>query len=323
MSQLIDIQPDDYQKHRIHTQERDWAETNCYVDVWIELCHALGHEPVAAMPFTLAIDFEGDQWTFFKFPLQDLYRLYGIEVQELAVWKPMLEHIEQQLSMGRGFLIELDSKYLPDTAGTAYQREHVKTTVAINRLDVKNRQMDYFHAQGFYRLSGEDFVNVFRLGETQDASVLPPYVEIAKLQRKPQLTQEELVLASKEILVRTLNQLPSQNPFIPFKVKLSEDLKWLADESLDTFHLYSFATLRQFGACFELSVNYLNWLQENGEQGLAGIIADIKSISELAKVYQFQLARAMSRKKELDLATLDAMANHWQNAMDGLKRLYL
>ena len=51
-------------------RERAWAETNCYVDLWVELLHALGHDPIAALPFTLAIDFEGDQWTFFKFPLR-------------------------------------------------------------------------------------------------------------------------------------------------------------------------------------------------------------------------------------------------------------
>ena len=29
---------------------------------------------MAALPFTLTVDLEGDQWTFFKFPLADLLR---------------------------------------------------------------------------------------------------------------------------------------------------------------------------------------------------------------------------------------------------------
>ena len=57
---------------RIHRADRDWAETNCYVDIWIELLHAWGFEPIAALPFTFGIDFEGDQWTFYKPPLADL-----------------------------------------------------------------------------------------------------------------------------------------------------------------------------------------------------------------------------------------------------------
>ncbi|HED35455.1 MAG TPA: DUF1839 family protein, partial [Gammaproteobacteria bacterium] len=136
MVRLLTLDPASYTRHRIHTQERDWAETNCYVDIWIELLHALGHEPLAVMPFTLAIDFEGDQWTFFKPPLADIYELYGIDVQELALWQPLVQHVEQQVALGKPVLVELDSYYLPDTAGMAYRLAHVKSTVAVVEIDV-------------------------------------------------------------------------------------------------------------------------------------------------------------------------------------------
>ena len=77
-----------YTRHMLHAEERVWVEKNCYVDIWIELIHALGVEPLAIMPFTVAIDFEGDQWTFFKPPHADLHELYGFDIQELALWKP-------------------------------------------------------------------------------------------------------------------------------------------------------------------------------------------------------------------------------------------
>ena len=93
--------PATYVRHPIHGDGRIWAETNCYVDLWIELLHALGRDPVAALPFTLAIDFEGDQWTFFKFPLADLSDLYGLDVQELAIWRPLADHVEEQVTRGR------------------------------------------------------------------------------------------------------------------------------------------------------------------------------------------------------------------------------
>ena len=53
---ILDISPDSYQASFIHTQERDWAETNCYVDIWIELLHAMGKDPRSALAYTLAID---------------------------------------------------------------------------------------------------------------------------------------------------------------------------------------------------------------------------------------------------------------------------
>jgi hypothetical protein len=98
---ILALDPSTYQRHPIHQEGRTWAETNCYVDVWIELLHALGYEPIAGLPFTLTIDFEGDQWTFFKCPLLDMYELYGLDVQELAIWRPLVVHIEEQVERGR------------------------------------------------------------------------------------------------------------------------------------------------------------------------------------------------------------------------------
>jgi hypothetical protein len=167
---VFPISADGYQRHVIHTRERHWAETNCYVDVWIELLHAWGFDPIAAMPFTVAIDFEGDQWTFFKFPHTDLRSLYGLDIQELAIWQPLVKHVEEQVGLGRPVLVELDSFYLPDTEGTAYRREHTKSTVAAVDIDVTNQRLGYFHGQGFYELSGEDFVKVFRIAGPHDPS---------------------------------------------------------------------------------------------------------------------------------------------------------
>ncbi len=68
------------------------------------------------------IDFEGDQFTFFKFPHDDLRRLFGLETHELAVWRPLTAHLQELIAIGRPVLVELDSYYLPDTAGTSYRR---------------------------------------------------------------------------------------------------------------------------------------------------------------------------------------------------------
>ena len=53
MKQILSLDPARYTRHAIHGENRVWAETNCYVDVWVELLHAWGFDPVAALPFTL------------------------------------------------------------------------------------------------------------------------------------------------------------------------------------------------------------------------------------------------------------------------------
>ena len=319
---ILQLDPESYPRHRIHSQERDWAETNCYVDIWIELLHSLGHEPIAAMPFTLAIDFEVDQWTFFKFPLSDIYELYGIDIQELAIWQPLTKHIDEQVKSGRPVLVELDSFYLPDTAGMAYNLAHVKSTVAVTEIDLDKKHLGYFHGQGYYHLPAEDFDNIFRLNAESDPSRLSPYVEIAKLRQPEKKSNTELLETSLRLLKKQLSLLPEKNPFDSFKTKFENDLQWLKTEGLETFHQYSFATLRQFGACYELAANYLSWLSSNGESGLEEPTRLIKSISETAKVYQFQLARVISRGKELDSKPIDEMASAWEDAMNQLKNIY-
>ncbi len=321
MYEILNITAETYQAHSIHTRERDWAETNCYVDIWIELLNAMGYQPEAALAFTLSIDFENDQWTFFKFPLSQLLELFGLDVQELAIWRPLIDHIEEQLSAGRPVLAEMDSFYLPDTHGMAYQLQHVKSTVAINHIDRKNKTMGYFHGQQYYSLDGDNFDQVLRLHET-DPAFLPPYVEIVKSRSDFKLNPKQLLQHSLATLIYQLQLLPETNPFIRYKLRLEKDISWLLKENLEVFHQYSFATLRQFGACYELSTFYLNWLIEQGETGLTEAVTHLKNISSLAKIYQFQLARSISRNKNLDLTVIDQMSAHWDGAINILKNKY-
>jgi hypothetical protein len=317
--QVLPLDPVAYRRHLIHSRDRQWAETNCYVDVWVELLHAWGFDPVAVLPVTLAIDFEGDQWTFFKVPHADLTDLYGLDVQELAIWKPLVEHIEEQVGLGRPVLVELDSYHLPDTAGTAYGTEHVKSTIAVTAIDREARALRYFHNQGFYEVAGNDFDRLFHLTGPTDAARLPPYVEFVKRRPGPAPTSDELTRTSLRLLRRQLGLLPTTNPFERFRDRLAADLGWLSAESLDTFHKYSFATLRQFGAAYELAATYLRWLAARTGKPLEATADGFATISSAAKSLQFHLARAVARKKPLDLAPIDSMAARWRVAMDELR----
>jgi hypothetical protein len=314
------LHPSTYRRHAIHGENRAWAETNCYTDLIIEVIHGLGHEPCAALAFTLAIDFEGDQWTFFKPPHTDLLDLYGFDVQELAIWRPLVEHVVEQVEAGNIVMVELDSWYLPDTTGTAYRLSHTKSTVGVNEIDVENRWMGYFHNAGYFGVEGDDFRDVFLLDGAPHERFLPPYVEFIK--RRPFLRALQgaaLVEASTELLRRHLARAPRENPFPRFAHRFGSDLDWLMKADIAMFHAYSFATLRQYGACFELAETYLRWLGAQGVGGLEDSADDFKQISETAKSFQFQLARAMARRKPLDLAPIGAMGGHWHRAMDRLR----
>lgn len=316
---VFPISPDDYQRHPIHVEERNWGETNCYVDVWIELLHAWGFDPVAALPFTIGIDFEGDQWTFFKFPHADLATLYGLEVQELVAWRTLAGGIETQVRLGRPVLVELDSFFLPDTAGTAYHREHVKSTVAVVEIDLEERLLGYFHNQVYHRLHGDDFTDALHVTDQPQADFLPPYIEYVKPRTRPELSTGELATVSLELLRQHVARLPEVNPFERFQRTFAADLEWLASSPLEVFHQYSFVTLRQFGACYELAATYFDWLAEQGIIGFEAPRAAFAELARGAKTLQFQLARAMSRKKPLDLSSLETLKSTWNLATSELR----
>src|SRR5712671_4051672 len=103
------IEPRSYRRHSLHVDDRAWGESNCYIDLWIEMLHTAGHEPLAALPFTIAIDIEADQWTFLKFPANDLHHLYGVEIVELNVWRPLVTHLDRLLTLGRAAIAEVDA----------------------------------------------------------------------------------------------------------------------------------------------------------------------------------------------------------------------
>lgn len=310
------LDPETYRVHALHSQERMWPETNCYVDLWIEVLNVLGLAPEAMLGFTLTQDFEGDQFTFFKVPLEDLEALYGIMATELAIFDTVENHVQAQIDRGRLCLVEMDSFYMPDTAGVSYQREHGKTTVGINRLDMENRRLDYFHNGGFFHLEGDDFDGLFQRNAPTGALPFLPYTEFAKL---PEILPSEAHLrATAEVLLkRHFARRPRHNPFREFASVFPKQIEALAARDFDFFHKYAFNTLRQFGANFELLASHLTWLDPEGrfeEERQAAC-----KIAETGKTVQFQVARAVNRKKFDTLASAMSPAiEAWDRLMDGL-----
>jgi hypothetical protein len=315
------LDPKTYVAHALHREERAWPEANCYVDLWIEVLHAAGFDPVPAMAFTLASDFEGDQWTFFKFPLGDLYELYGVDTQELSIWKSPALHAHEQVSRGRVVLMEVDSYYLPDVAGTSYRAEHAKTTIGIQDIDLEARRCGYFHNAGYYTLEGADYVGLFRVESpwTIADDHLLPYTEFAKLDRAKRLSDQDLAARAMAQARVHLARRPAENPFARYRPRFAADVEALKAEPLAAFHLYAFASIRQFGANFELAAAFLRWLGRHGAADLEPAAAELERIAQTAKSLQFKIARAVNSKKSVDFsAMMDELERSWETGMGSL-----
>ncbi|TDK30294.1 DUF1839 family protein [Rhizobium deserti] len=311
------LDPAGHIPHALHSAERIWPETNCYVDLWIEVLAAQGLPPEAMLGFTLTQDFEGDQFTFFKVPLEDLEALYGIRVTELAIFDRPERHVTEQIVRGRLALLELDSFHLPDTRGLTYRQEHGKTTVAINRLDLQARELDYFHNGGFFTLSGDDFDGLFQLKAAPEALPFLPYTEFAKFPAAypdARTTRE----TAWRLLRHHFARRPASNPIRAFATVFPAQVTQLAERDFSVFHKYAFNTLRQFGANFELLASHLAWLNH---AAFAEPERQAIRIAEIAKSTQFQLARAVARKRFEPLpAVLEPAAEAWDLLMTDLAR---
>jgi hypothetical protein len=309
---LLGLDPASYEPHSLHAADRTYTETNCYTDILIEFLHARGDEPLAMMGCVLRVDFECDQWTFFKPLPEHMERLFGVDIHEMQPYRPLPEQIAEQLASQRTIIVELDSWYLPDTAATSYRSEHVKSSVVAEAIDRDRERLRYFHGAGYYELGGEDYRGVFRLGRPFSDDVLPPYTELVRLDAAPALKGEELRAAARELLVEHLARRPAPNPFERFGEQLARDLPRLLEGDHAAYHDYAFATVRMVGSAFEVGASHVRWLL--GERGEPAA-ATMGRIVEASKVLSFKLAR----RREFDPSpAVEELATAWDEAFTSL-----
>jgi hypothetical protein len=310
----------DYRQHALHGADQDWAETNCYIDVWLEVLHAQGLNPVACLSMVFANDFDGDQWTFYKPPHEDLYALYGVDVQELNVWRGLLANACEQLKRHRLVLTETDSYYLPDTSGTDYRNNHVKTTIAIQEIDLEHQRLGYFHNSSYHELSDTDFIETFRVGKPHDPAFMPLFAEFVRLDRVVKRTDAELAALSLNLLRKHVARRPQHNPVQAFLPVFIADVEQLKEQGMAAYHAYAFANLRQLGAGFSLGSVYLRWLTTHGEIDFSAAAEEFAAISETCKTLLMKTARAVMGKRAVDLAPLlEQIAQHWDHGMQTLE----
>jgi hypothetical protein len=306
---LFGADPATYEPHMLHAGGRAHDEVNCFVDVVAEVLHARGDEPLAALGSTVRVDFEGDQWSFFKLNQADLERLFGVDLHEMQPYRPLPVQIAEQLELGRTMLVEVDGYYLPDTEATSYRREHVKTSIAPEAIDVERERLRYFHGTGLHELAGEDYREIFRIGRPFSPDVLPPYAEIIRFDAGPRLTGSALRAAALELLREHLARRPATNPFERFGARLALDLPALLEGDQDDYHAYAFATVRMAGSAFEVCAAHVTWLL--GDDA-APVTAQLTRIVDGCKVLSFRLAR----RRPFDPAPVIAdLAAAWDEAM--------
>ncbi len=288
MVSLFGHDPATYTPHWLHGGDRTYLETDCFTDIVIELLHARGDEPVAALGSFVRMDFENDQWTFFKPHAVDLEVLYGMDIHEMQPFRPIPQQIEELLGLGRTMTVELDAWYLPDTAATSYGNAHVKTGVIAESIDLAGERFRYFHNASLYELGGDDFRGIFRQGPGWSEDVLPPYLELIRFDAGPSLHGEDLRAAARGLLRGHLDRIVPGNPFERFDDRLQADLPTILAGDDKLYHAYTFATFRMAGSGFELLGSHVDWLL--GEAG-APASAAMARIVDGCKLLGFKLAR--------------------------------
>ena len=286
----------------------------------IEVLHATGHEPAAALGFTVAQDFEGDHFTFFKFPTADLQRLYGVEIEELAVFDRLEAQVMTQIDRGRLPMVEVDAFYLPDTRGVSYRTAHSKSSIGINALDPDRRRMEYFHNRGFFVLEGEDFDALFPERDGRLAGLpLFPYSEFMKFDRSAAAT--DAVETALELLAQSSRTATAAQSAPRLWRRLCRACGSAGGAPARLFPRlclqHPAPVRRQFRTAGEPSG------MARAATACGGLERAQQAAGEIAggaKTMQFKLARAMARRRFDGLqAMLAPMADAYELAMDDLE----
>ncbi len=310
---LLGLDPTTYEVHPVHGDDRTFTETNCYVDCLVEVLHAAGRDPVAMLGGAVRADFEVDQWTLFKPTPDDLHALYGVELAEVQPYRGLLDLVTGRLAAGQAVMPEVDSFHLPDLASTTYRRDHVKSTIVAEAVDVEAKVLRYFHNAGYFELSGDDFDGLFTAGP------LPLYVEALRFGEPRHATGHpvgpDLADVARHRFAGHLARRPAENPFRVFAAALEESLPVLLEGSSEDFHSYAFHNPRLVGASMELLATHVRWLFGTPGEEAAERLDDVVGG---AKMLLFRLAR----QRSFDVAAAVApMADAYDDAVARLDDL--
>lgn len=325
---VLPIDPATYRPHPLHAGDADWRETNCTTDMWIEILHSCGLDPIAGLAFTVGTDFDGEQWTMFTYPEEDLRVLYGIEVHELNIWRPVLEHVVNHLRLGHLVAMDVDAYFLPDTAGVTYQVDHQKTTITAQSVDLSGRRLGYFHNGGYAELAGSDFDGIFCSGgcPSPATAVMPPFASTIRIDGIRRASAADMLESALARLGTHLSRRPADNPVSRLAKRVCEDLPAIRLDGLASFHRYAFGTFRHLGANGELAAAFVEWLVEHDPAAAGGQLRQAleayRRVSTGAKAAEFMLARSVAGRSADLSPVFIPLEDAWERAGAVLDDLY-
>ncbi len=314
IANLSTLIPEQFSQHSLHQHDRNFRETNCYSDLLIEVIHNLGLNPIACLGFTLASDFEEDQWTFGKPSHDGLQKLYSIRIDELSLYRPLADQMICQVERGAIPLLEVDAYFLPDAAGIDYRQSHAKTTIGITHIDLERKKLRYFHNATFTELADEDFDGVLFPPLSNQAGYLPPYCEILKLNKAMSLPEETLRKLALESAALHFSARRSSNPFEDYAKAITSHQERMIANGHQAYHAYTFVAPRQLGAAHELGATFLQWLNP-ACPSFVSAADDFLKIASLSKTLVLKLARINHTNKPANVESILAeMQDCWLRA---------
>ena len=161
---------------------------------------------------------------------------------------------------------------------------------------------------------------VFSEGVNPDATFLPLFAEIVRVDRLKRHSSAELVGIALTRLAVHSSRRPTENPVRRWGVRFAAELPHLQERGLPYYHAWAFATTRQLGASMELLAAHLRWLAgERSSASLTTAADEFQRLSESAKTFILKAARAVNSRKPLDASAMfDEMAGSWERGQDAL-----
>ena len=179
---------------RCTPSDRVWVEKNCYVDIWIEF------DPRARA---------ASRWRCCRSSSRSTSRatsgrsssrrttscatLYGIDVQELNCWRPLLEHAQEHLARRQA-----DQRPRPMRSGCPTRRapttgaQHTKTTIVLDELDARGAAARLLPQRRLLRARGRGLRDR-RSGSTPpDPAFMPFFAELVRIDRLVRRAAAEL-----------------------------------------------------------------------------------------------------------------------------------
>ncbi|MDO5619078.1 DUF1839 family protein [Kocuria sp.] len=300
-----------FTRHPLHAEDSLWSNTNCYLDVWIELLHGLGRSPEPLFAAAVAAETQVEQFEFLKIDHRDLEEVHGIRVGEYDVWQPLAEQVRTQMEAGNLMIVEADAYWLPDTRGISYGTEHTKTSIVPLHLNPAEQHLVYLHNEGLHELHGPDFD--FVLGEQRDRGIVPaPYVELVRLDRLSAVSDDEARAHTVRLLGHHARRTGTENPAAHLMEVLRSRFDWLAETGMEGYHALCFETTRQLGVVALLASEAVRFSRVEQLQPAADSYA---AVSREAKALQFQLARVARGRRSASLETaMSSISDQWEQA---------